>query len=123
MLLHLARKHFRRHRIADPAAQRQQGDHEDEEQVAHGVVGGEEFLKVHFYGRQAYCQRLRRTAKRLEPLRKALVIHEFASFLGKTNSIINKPFVNFIEVGLRYHHSRTLCPGARHEHHLAIAAA
>jgi hypothetical protein len=66
---------------------------------------------------------MRHTAKWLEPLRWALVTHEFASFFGKTNSIINKPFVNFIEVGLRYHHSRTLCLGARHEHHLAIAAA
>lgn len=48
VLLHLARKHSRRHRIADPAAQRQQSDHEDEKQVAHGVVGGEGFLKVQF---------------------------------------------------------------------------
>ena len=48
VLLHLARKHSRRHRITDPATQRQQGDHEDEEQVAHGVVGGEGFLKVQF---------------------------------------------------------------------------
>lgn len=48
VLLHLARKHSRRHRITDPAAQRQQGDHEDEEQVAHGVVGDEGFLEVQF---------------------------------------------------------------------------
>ena len=48
VLLHLARKHSRRHRITDPATQRQQSDHDDEEDVAHGVVGGEEFLKVQF---------------------------------------------------------------------------
>ena len=48
VLLHLARKHSRCHRITDPATQRQQGDHKDEEEVAHGVVGGEGFLKVQF---------------------------------------------------------------------------
>ena len=48
VLLHLARKHFRRHRITHPAAQRQQGNHEDEEQMAHVVVGGEGVLKVQF---------------------------------------------------------------------------
>ncbi|CAN5469018.1 hypothetical protein BH10PSE16_BH10PSE16_04600 [soil metagenome] len=48
LLLHLGGKHSRRHRIAHPAAQRQQGDHEDEEQVAHGVVGDEGLLKVQF---------------------------------------------------------------------------
>ena len=35
-LRHLPGRHFGRHRITGPAAQGQQGDHEDEEQVAHG---------------------------------------------------------------------------------------
>ncbi len=48
LLLHLARKHSRRHRVTDPAAQRQQGDHEDKEQVAHGLVRYRRFLVVHF---------------------------------------------------------------------------
>ena len=51
LLLHLSRDHCRRHGITDPAAQRQQGDHDDEEQVAHGVLRGEGFLKVQFVTR------------------------------------------------------------------------
>ena len=35
-LRHLTCRHTSCHRITSPAAQRQQGDHEDEEQVAHG---------------------------------------------------------------------------------------
>ena len=35
-LRHLPGRHFGRHCITGPAAQGQQGDHEDEEQVAHG---------------------------------------------------------------------------------------
>ena len=46
--LHLGSGHTGRHRITDPAAQRQQGDHNDEEQMAHGKVRGGGFLKVQF---------------------------------------------------------------------------
>ena len=35
-LHHLSNRHTGCHRITSPAAQGQQGDHEDEEQVAHG---------------------------------------------------------------------------------------
>ena len=50
-LLHLSSRHAGRHRITGPAAQRQQGDHEDEEQVAHGEIRGWATLKVHFIAR------------------------------------------------------------------------
>ena len=48
VLLHLNRDHACCHRVTDPAAQRQQGNHEDEEQVTHGAVGAFGFLKVQF---------------------------------------------------------------------------
>ncbi len=36
LMLQLAKRHLGRHRVAEPAAQGQQGDHEGEEQNAHG---------------------------------------------------------------------------------------